>query len=127
MSGTKTLALEIRLTQGAGASYMEKNQGWPGGNSLEGLEHRATTTEGLEAEVTQLDLEARCHCVGMLEGRRGIQQYILVSCVHFLKLQDAASAWGATQQQWLPSNSWEAAPPLGLQNSWSRWSNGLGE
>ena len=34
-----------------------------------------------------------------------------------------ASAWGATWQQQLPSNSQEAALPLGLQSPWSRWSN----
>lgn len=39
----------------------------------------------------------------------------------------SALALRDTQQQWLPSSSWEAAPPLGLQSPRNRCSNSLGE
>ena len=45
--GTKTLALEIRLKEEAVAGYMGKNWGWLYGNSLEGLEYRVNTIEGV--------------------------------------------------------------------------------
>ena len=44
--GGKTLALEIRLRE-LGLAMWEKNQGWPLGNSLEGLEFRANATEDM--------------------------------------------------------------------------------
>lgn len=35
---TKTLVLEIRPKEEAGAGHVGKDQGWPRGNTLEGLE-----------------------------------------------------------------------------------------
>lgn len=45
--GNKTLALEIRPNEGYRTGYIRKNQNWPCRNSLEGLECRVTTTEGI--------------------------------------------------------------------------------
>ena len=67
-----------------------KNCGWPFGNSLEGGEYGATTTESIYAEPAQLGLESRHHCLGVLEGRFGIHHYSLVPYTCFLKLQDTA-------------------------------------
>lgn len=44
------MALEIGLKEGAGGLAIwekKKKQGWPHGNSLEGVEYRATTTESV--------------------------------------------------------------------------------
>ena len=47
VSGTKNLAYQIRLKQRTGADYMGKNWGQSHRDSLEGLEYRATTFEGI--------------------------------------------------------------------------------
>ena len=45
--GTKTLILEIRSKDGAGASYVGGIGGWPCRNSLGRLESRVTTVESI--------------------------------------------------------------------------------
>ena len=47
VSGTKTLVLDIGLKERDGADYMGIKHGWPCGKSLEGLEYRMITFEGI--------------------------------------------------------------------------------
>ena len=49
---TKTLALEIRPKDRAGAGYVEKSWSQPCGDNLEGLEYRVTRTESISVEAT---------------------------------------------------------------------------
>ena len=46
MGASRCQELEIRLKERAAAGYLGKKQGWLHRNSLEGLEHTVTTTEG---------------------------------------------------------------------------------
>ena len=95
MLGTKTLILEIRPEEGAAASYAGKKQGWPGGNSPEGLAWRDHRGEHL-SRSNPVGLRDQTPLVGGDGRKGGAHRDSLAPCTHFLKLQDTACLSSAT-------------------------------